>query len=439
MSEEEVVTQRHLTVCAETWNPWMRIKEGEDGEMNYSGIMFNVLEFLAEAMNFTYTMVRPPDGLWGVGFPNGSWNGQLGMVKRREVDLALGPFAFNWERHHFACEFTQPVFIDYESVFVRRQRIESDLAGLIKPYTWQTWVCIGVIIPVMWTVLTLLNRWSLTEYYSKNEAQTRMGFSDSYLMWIIRTLTMQSNPRLPRSDSLRVVTGSWLIATIVIISLFSGTLTAMLTVPFVKVPIDSTTDLVEQNEIPWAVESGSFLYQILYLATSGIYKQIWDGHTHLITDCYSFRHDIRDGKYAAVCDKLTMKKVMSEDFSSSGECNYYMASEDFKSMPLALGFQHQHPLYAEANQQVLYMVATGLIDRWIQQETPNGTACLGNVESNLMQLLRPLSLPDYYGLFSLYAVCVVGTCITLFLEMAAFKFRNSENKRNPTTKTTIFE
>ena len=37
---------------------------------------------------------------------------------------------------------------------------------------------------------------------------------------------------------------------------------------------------------------------------------IWDGHSARITDCYTFRQDIGDGKYAAICDKITMKKVM---------------------------------------------------------------------------------------------------------------------------------
>lgn len=129
-------------------------------------------------------------------------------------------------------------------------------------------------------------------------------------------------------------------------------------------------------------------------ATDGLYKMIWDGHSARITDCYTFRHDIGEGKYAAICDKMTMKKVrpayilypsppsphrpspshthectkyqdeklnhflsnelsqvMSEDFSVRGECNYYMAREDFKAMPLALAFQHHHPLYSQVNQR----------------------------------------------------------------------------------------
>jgi hypothetical protein len=41
-------------------------------------------------MNFTYTIVRPLDGKWGIGDESGIWNGMIGMVKRKEVDFALG-------------------------------------------------------------------------------------------------------------------------------------------------------------------------------------------------------------------------------------------------------------------------------------------------------------------------------------------------------------
>ncbi|KAK8735217.1 hypothetical protein OTU49_005564, partial [Cherax quadricarinatus] len=105
------------------------------------------------------------------------------------------------------------------------------------------------------------------------------------------------------------------------------TLTAMLSIPKVAVPIDSMKDLVSQRRVPWTIESGSSFFQIVSQATEGLYKALWTGHSHTITDCYTFRNDILAGKYASICDKMTMKKVMSEDFSATGECNYYMARE----------------------------------------------------------------------------------------------------------------
>ena len=80
---------KRLMVAAETWKPWVLISK-EAGEMKYSGIMLKVLEFLQESLNFTITMARPPDGEWGVLDSSGNWSGMVGMLKRNEVDIALG-------------------------------------------------------------------------------------------------------------------------------------------------------------------------------------------------------------------------------------------------------------------------------------------------------------------------------------------------------------
>ncbi|XP_076038813.1 glutamate receptor ionotropic, delta-1-like [Oratosquilla oratoria] len=413
---------KHLVIGAEQWVPWLRISKSREGSNVYSGIMHDLLLSMSTALNFTYELRRPPDGLWGVGFPNGSWSGMMGMVKRREVDFALGPFAVNWERFHHACDFTQPIYVDYEGVFMRRPRIEIDLFAFVRPFGPMTWACVLASLMVVWVVLVLVSRTTeernlLREASPKSETLPKeispkkgrtggrgRGHRDksSYLLWILRCITSQSNTWHPVSGSCRIVAGTWVFVSLVLLTLFSGTLIAMLTVPKVQLPIDSTQDLVTQSKLPWAIESGSFLYQMLYTATSGIYKAIWDGHTHLITDCYSFRLDIKEGTYAAVCDKMTMKKVMSEDFSVTGDCNFYMAREDFKAMPMSLGFQKGHPLFERANKWILRFVERGMVANWIAQEIPNSTSCQGLPGSSLVGVRRPLSLQDYYGVLSIF-------------------------------------
>ena len=52
-----ILNGRHLIVAAETWKPWFEIAERSDGSLAYNGIMLNVLLYLSESLNFTYTMV----------------------------------------------------------------------------------------------------------------------------------------------------------------------------------------------------------------------------------------------------------------------------------------------------------------------------------------------------------------------------------------------
>ena len=41
-------------------------------------------------LNFTYSTVLAPDGLWSFLYPNGTWKGLFGMLQRNDVDILLG-------------------------------------------------------------------------------------------------------------------------------------------------------------------------------------------------------------------------------------------------------------------------------------------------------------------------------------------------------------
>ncbi|XP_076373363.1 glutamate receptor ionotropic, delta-2-like isoform X2 [Tachypleus tridentatus] len=70
----------HLRVAVEEWEPWVWVKETEDGNVTIRGPMADVLNILAKAANFTYSLKVPKDHQWGMILPNGSWTGMIGMM-----------------------------------------------------------------------------------------------------------------------------------------------------------------------------------------------------------------------------------------------------------------------------------------------------------------------------------------------------------------------
>ena len=61
--------------------------------VSYSGVMPKILDYLQTSLNFTTSLARPEDGAWGAVDDQGNWSGMVGMVKRNEVDFALGEFS----------------------------------------------------------------------------------------------------------------------------------------------------------------------------------------------------------------------------------------------------------------------------------------------------------------------------------------------------------
>ena len=81
---------RNLIIAAEHWPPYFMIS-GDTEHRLFSGFMTLVLAYLQTSLNFTSTIVRPPDGNWGAfDAGSGRWGGMVGMVNRNEVDFALG-------------------------------------------------------------------------------------------------------------------------------------------------------------------------------------------------------------------------------------------------------------------------------------------------------------------------------------------------------------
>ena len=93
IKEENALNGRNLKMAAEHWPPFVVIYEHPKypGYIMVFGVMERLLEGLRKALNFTTTVVRPPDRSWGNYDPDTrQWSGMVGMVHRNEVDFALG-------------------------------------------------------------------------------------------------------------------------------------------------------------------------------------------------------------------------------------------------------------------------------------------------------------------------------------------------------------
>ena len=82
---------KHLIIEGEYWYPFLYFDRDEDGKtINHKGIMWDLLLFMQKARNFTFTFVSEADNMWGQCHSMNDSSGMIGMVTRKEVDVALG-------------------------------------------------------------------------------------------------------------------------------------------------------------------------------------------------------------------------------------------------------------------------------------------------------------------------------------------------------------
>ena len=89
-SRQEMMTNKHLRITHVPWPPFLTVKENVDGSVSLQGPIGEAIMFWQKARNFTFTLVRPPDGLWGYCPEPNNCSGMIGQVDRKEVDFAIG-------------------------------------------------------------------------------------------------------------------------------------------------------------------------------------------------------------------------------------------------------------------------------------------------------------------------------------------------------------
>nr|XP_045589654.1 glutamate receptor-like [Procambarus clarkii] len=361
--------------------------------------MRNVLDIFAEMMNFEYELQYAPDNLWGGPLRNGSWTGMLGMLQRDVVELAIAPFFVTPDRAS-VCDFTDPVYSDSQAILMVRPEVQSDVTGFLKPFTLLVW-----LLAVLSLGLVVLAR----EGLDRREAQVvthytaRTSWSRA-TMWAVQSLLNESPKWLPKKDSGRLLVTTWLLASLVFTSCYSGILTAMLTVPRVTIPIDSLPDLVAQTRLPWRLEAGSMMYAFFEEAQDVLGRKVFAKKAGTFQDCWAARQDVAQGHFAAICDRTTMMKAMSWDFSTTGKCHLYISREKaYSSGILGIAFKTKSKYLPRANKILSFLKESGIMNKWLGDQITNTSLCLKPPTADIKGGISALGFEAFSGSFLLLA------------------------------------
>ncbi|XP_071548115.1 glutamate receptor-like [Panulirus ornatus] len=356
------------------------------------GPMANLLDILADKVNFDYELVQPSDHVWGIPQPNGSWTGLLGMLQRKEVEVAFGPFVVTPQRET-VCDFSYPIFADDFAILMVRPTLQSNISGFLKPFAMKVWLLTLVSLVSVVIAMTVLERMEGKIHFFT----TRNIYSKASL-WAVQTLTQESSHWLPRKDGGRIIVSTWLLASLVFMSSYSGILTAMLTIPRVIIPIDSLEDLVSQSDLPWRIEANAMIYQYFQEAKGGLKQRVFRDSAGTFQDCWAARGSIANGDFAAICDRMTMKTAMSWDFSTTGRCHLYISRENvYSNAILSVAFKINSTYRARADQIIHTVREAGMVDKWIQEQVTNTSQCLRPPNSDRREGISPLNFEAFSG------------------------------------------
>uniref|UniRef100_A0AAG5CQN3 Ionotropic glutamate receptor L-glutamate and glycine-binding domain-containing protein n=1 Tax=Anopheles atroparvus TaxID=41427 RepID=A0AAG5CQN3_ANOAO len=213
--------------------PWHFVLYGNTSE-NVGGRDHNLMQLIAERMNFSFQYMEPPEKIQGIALSaedNASFSGALGMLQRREVDLYLGDVAVTWERMK-AVEFSFFTLADSAAFVTHAPRKLNEALALVHPFQLTVWppVIITILIsgPILFLIISTPFRWR------------RMHDLERCIWYTINVYLRQSanipfDGHLARFFSILL----WLCATYVLGDVYSAQLTSQLARPARESPINT--------------------------------------------------------------------------------------------------------------------------------------------------------------------------------------------------------
>ncbi|KAG7173672.1 Glutamate receptor-like 51 [Homarus americanus] len=235
-------------------------------------------------------------------------------------------------------------------------------------------------------------------------------------MFLNRTLT--GLPNEPKSVSVRVVVGLWLLVSFILGSVYRSNLKAMLILPKIVLPFDNLAEL-RDSQIPLFVTESTHIHRAIVEANVNSSLAQVRGQTYWHVDQNKAIADLYAGRHAAAAIGASAKSITHSYFSKTGHCNVYVMSGDvLPGISQSLAFPKGSTLKPKVDNVIRRLKESGILDYLFLQSVFNSTECLKpfNTAAVTSSDLRSLDLGDFYGVLSLYAAGIVVAGLTFVLE-----------------------
>ncbi|XP_050714181.1 probable glutamate receptor isoform X2 [Eriocheir sinensis] len=384
--------------------------------------MASFLEVFAASLNFTYSIVQG-DGYWGAPTQNGTWNGMIGMVMRKEADLGLGPFGVSYKRNKVV-GFTLPIFREVLHILTARPRPQPQPWGFLAPFTLNVWLVLLSLMMVL-TVFATVTEKALMEVENGPSSSSSSSLFFWHLISHYQLFLGQSSPREAVGLVPRFLFWLWLMTVLVMMRTYSGSLTSQLAVKTVEIKYDSLQDVLNDPDVILILEGSTALTGHLEGATSGVFGSLATAvKTRGLQVRASQMQDVarsslQDGRHAMFLERIGCNNLFSDDFSSTGRCDYYMSRGVFWPLLYSLVLPLKSPLLPLINARILALREFGVYDMWARAMTPNLTHCLSMPTK--LKFQEPYSLQHLWAVFLLVGAGIAAAAGVFLLELMISK------------------
>ncbi|XP_041354538.1 glutamate receptor ionotropic, kainate 2-like isoform X2 [Gigantopelta aegis] len=402
----------HFTAATLQVKPFMYKEDGK-----YVGFLVDILNFVSYSLNFTYTLIEPPDGKYG-SIENGTWNGLVGTIVRKDADMIMADISTTHLRSQVV-DFSYPYNFDVATVVVKRAADDSSsYLSYIQLYRWEVHVCIWSSLILAFLFIKFIE-W-VNPFYRERRVAGKGDHSTSIFHLFGALLKQGGRPIIAASQSRRLFLGTWWIFAIIMATIYSGNLIAFLTVRKLKLPFDTIAEMVSQDQYKWGTYGGSNYIEFFETSKDENFKKVAEGFKRfpkedpstLSTKAEEHRLKVLKGNYCFIGGKPTL------EFWVSQNCQLKLLSEGFYSLLYGISLPKNSPYTKLFSDEIISLHETGIMAMMKAKWWPRNQCNNDN-----RKFAKPIHLTDIQSAFYVLVIGALLTIVILVLEVIYAKIK----------------
>ena len=326
------------------------------------GIEPSIIEVLSKHLQFTYEYVQAsPKELWGEIFGhegNYTFTGLLGMLKRKEIDIAIGQLYISILRWPFI-DYTSVYKFSYESYLVPAPQPYAKWTALVYSFTWQTWLATFVTSLLVILMLRVIAVWSPPQCIAKHDVFKDFNFCCLYVVGNLATVQMQ--PQTIMSNVHRMFLIWWLFGTLILTTGYRSGLISFMTFPFTPPAIDTVQQLVD-SPLKITVYNSFFKDILLNSSTSDLERRLSENliPNYNLTEMYML---LGTNKWSVQSNLDNLRYMAATWYpSTAAGPRVHLIREGILPVWAAFGLQKKSQLKAYLDKHIQLLIESGLVD-----------------------------------------------------------------------------
>lgn len=346
---------------------------------------------------------------------NGSYNGGIGRMIRKETDITLAGY-FIKDYLTRDVEFSMPVYMDKLCCYVMKaKRIPQSLLPLyvVNENVWAVLTTVGVLASFVWMLLRRVNLWLRASYAGGGGEEETIQyqymhiFIDTWVLWVRMIIV-----RFPPFNAERIFALSLCLVSVIIGALLESSLATVYIRPRYYKDINTLQDLDNTN-------------LKIYYKHAAMQDDLFKGHSSKVYDSLDKRLLLvgePEERLISVMSKRGGFVAITRSYSLELVDTYYLITKKIHMIPecpktyhIAYVFSKHSPYEEPVNVALLKFLAAGLVDHWIEENKYEAKSRIHNFKDYAAETSHQWKVFQIDDLQLAFYVLVAGNFMAILL------------------------